>query len=172
MTTEREVVKAVIKGDRAGYQGLFDRHGALFREVLLRFRGGAGAEYAEELASILRETVEMLRRGEFDDIIETFYNWIVRVVWTRYMARDLSGQEGDHAGPQEIWAFTDPNLAAELPEAIRSKAAAHLEGCALCRDLLEKCKEIPVEVSHAGAPYPREFQLTLDRTLVQLLARP
>ncbi len=170
MTTERQVVQAVIKGDRDGYLGLFERHGALFREALLRFQGDAGPAHAELLAHILHETVEMLRRGEFDDIIETFYNWIVRVLWTRLMAEHLRGKEGEHADPEALWAFTDRTLTAELPEEVRSRTETHLGSCDLCRELLEKCRNIPVEVSHAGAPYPPEFQATLDRTLEHLLA--
>ena len=170
MTTERQVVQAVIKGDRAGYLGLFERHGALFREALIRFQGDDGPEQGELLARILREIVEMLRRGEFDDIIETFYNWIVRMIWTMLMEEKLREAGEGHVKPEILWAFTDHTLTADLPETSKREGEEHIKSCTLCRGLLQECLNIPVEVSHAGAAYPTAFQATLDRTLDCLLS--
>ena len=48
---------------------------------------------------------------------------------------------------------------------MRTSARSHLEACELCRQLLDRARDVPVDVRHAGAPCPQEFRDVVERAL-------
>lgn len=165
MITEREVLLQIINDDPNGIPGLFHRHGALFREGLIRFFGKADSEGAETLAKVINAVKRDLKEGQFDDLVETFYNWIVRATWNNLMVQRMEQAGGDHVEPDLLYQSADRLNEAALPEEVRRPLRDHLETCALCRELLEKCKGIPLEIRHAGAPCPEDFEAVKARVI-------
>lgn len=165
MATEREVLQQIAKGHPDGLPGLFDRHAALFREGLIRFRGAAGIEEAGVLNTVISSIAGELQGDGFDDLVETFYDWIVRRTWCSLMAQDLAEAGGEHLDPELIWASSDPLIEDDLPEEDRRLCQEHLDSCERCRDHLERTLDIPVEIRHAGAPYPAEFDQVIAKAL-------
>ncbi len=165
MPTERDVLRKIVSRDREGLKGLFERHGALFREGLLRFYGRAELEDAPRLARVAQALVDDLRAGRFVDLVETFYNWVFRATWTAFVAMRMQEAGGTHIDPDTFFQCADPLNEAALPEETRQQARSHLSRCDLCRDLLARTKGVPVEVRHAGAPFPAEFQAVIQAAL-------
>jgi len=163
MFTEREVVLQIAHGDPRGLPGLTERHGALLREASLRFFGAAGEEQSVELQHVLRTLVAELRAGAFDDLAETFYDWVARRTFCACMVLRQERAGGEHLEPDLLHACSDAILEASLPAETRSRCRAHLAECALCRELRQSCTDVPVAVRHAGARFPGEFQLVLQR---------
>lgn len=165
MITERDVLLQIINDDPNGIHGLFHRHSALFREGLIRFFGKADSEEAEPLARVIKAVKSELKEGRFDDLAETFYNWIVRTTWNSLMAQRMEQAGGEHVEPDLLYQSSDRLNEAALPEEVRQPLRDHLESCALCRELLEKCRAIPLEVRHAGAPCPEDFDIVKARVI-------
>jgi hypothetical protein len=168
MPTEREVVYLILNDRPEGISGLFDRHGALFREGLLRFFDSAGPEQADRLEILARTVVDHLKAGRFDDLSETFYNWIVRVAWCTFMKLKIEGEGGDHLDPEIIYTFVEKADVDALDETVRKESRSHIESCALCRALLEQSKDIPVEIRHAGAIHPEDFNEVIHTVLKRI----
>jgi len=165
MFTERDVLLQIVGDDPRGLSGLIDRHGALMREALLRFHGAADATQLAVLERILRTIVRDLKADRFDDVVETFYDWIARSTFSTCMALRLEQAGGEHPDPEVLWESADPLGEAALPEAARSSLREHLERCGTCRKLVAQCVDIPVEARHAGAPFPDGFRALLERAV-------
>lgn len=168
MATEREVVYRIINDHPEGIPGLFERHGALFHEGLLRFFGSTGEEQSGRLGVLARSVTDLMKAGRFDDLHETFYNWIVRITWCVFMDLRLKEEGGEHLDPEIIYTFVERVDVEALPEGVRKKSESHFESCALCRSMLELAKDIPVEVRHAGAEYPETFKAVIQSALETL----
>jgi hypothetical protein len=168
MATEREVVYRIINDHPDGIPGLFERHGALFHEGLVRFFGSAGQEQAGRLEVLARSVAELLKTGRFDDLEETFYNWIVRITWCIFMDLRMKEEGGKHLDPEIIYTFTERVDVEALPDGARKASESHFESCSFCRGLLEHAKEIPVEIRHAGAEYPEKFEAVIQSALESL----
>ncbi|MFH2000471.1 MAG: hypothetical protein ABIK28_12370 [Planctomycetota bacterium] len=167
MSTEREVLHNIINDHPEGIPGLFERHSALFYEGLKRFFSNTEA-YPDLLAEMIRHMREDLKAGRFDDVVETFYDWVVRNAWSSYMKIKIKESGGEHLDPEQLYLCGDRLSEAELDEETREAINIHLSSCGLCRELLEQCKEIPVEVRHAGAPCPEAFEAVLAKAKEKL----
>jgi len=168
MPTEREVLQQITRGEPGGIPALLDRHAALFHEGLRRFFGAAGDAQAEPLRRMLSSMRDSLRAGEFEDLEETFYDWVVRNAWCSFMTMRLEEASGEHLEPGVIYESSEPLNEAALPSEIRERCHAHFERCALCRELLEHCRDLAVEVRHAGAHYPAEFDAVVAKVVAGL----
>ncbi|MBI4878719.1 MAG: hypothetical protein HY812_03540 [Planctomycetes bacterium] len=168
MPTERDVLRKIVGRDREGLKGLFERHGALFREGLVRFYGKADVEAAPRLARVVQSLAADLRAGRFVDLVETFYNWVFRATWTALVSMRMEEAGGGHIDPETFFQCADPLNEAALPEETRQQARSHFESCGLCRDLLEKTKGVPVQVRHAGAPFPADFSAVIQAALEKI----
>jgi len=166
METERDVLNKIINSESGSIKGLLDRHGCLFHEGLVRFFGKADLDEADHLSHVLVTMCENLRAGDFNDLSETFYDWVMKDACRTFMALRLkdSGSEG-HIEPSIIYECADPLNRAALPEDIQKKVETHLESCELCLELLDLCTDIPVEKRHAGAPFPDQFLAVIDKVL-------
>jgi len=153
MPTEREVLQQIIHDDPEGIPNLFERHAALFREGLLRFFEDAGEGRSESLARVMGTMAQDLKARKFNDIVETFYDWVVRNAWGTLMAIRMEEEGGEHLEPNHIYESSDRLNEAALPEEVRAECKAHFAECPLCRGFLERCKTIAVQVRHAGAPH-------------------
>ena len=165
MLTEREVLLQIIRDDPNGIPELFFRHAALFREALIRFYGNAGLKEAEPLASVLGIVKQDLKEGRFDDLRETFYNWIVRRTWSELLTLCMEEEGGEHVKPDIIFQCADPCNESDITKDDCTACRAHVESCAFCRNLSDKCKDIPLNVRHAGAPCPEEFESVKNRVI-------
>jgi hypothetical protein len=168
MFTEREVLQQIVQGDPRGLQGLVERHGALLHEALLRFFGTADAARLPELERILSTMVTDLKADRFDDVVETFYDWVARSTFSTCMALRLEAAGGEHVEPDLLWEGSDRLGEAALPQEVRDRLRAHLAACATCRELQELCRDIPVEARHAGARIPDDFRAVLARVVACL----
>ncbi|MHC4943529.1 MAG: hypothetical protein ACYTG7_10985 [Planctomycetota bacterium] len=168
MPTEREVLLQIMRDDPEGIPNLFDRHASLFREGLLRFFGGADEAQVPLLLEMIRAMAADLKAGKFDDLVETFYDWVVRDAWGSFMRIKMEQAGGEHIEPDLIYECSDRPNEAALTEEVRQRCRSHFEACELCRDLLDKCKNVEVEIRHAGAAYPEEFQTVIQKTLGSL----
>jgi len=148
----------ILRDDPRGMPRLFERHGALFREGLIRFFGAAKEEQIPHLDRMLRTLASDLKAGRFDDLVETFYDWVVRNSFSTCMAIRIEQAGGEHLDPGLIYECSDRLNEAALPEDVREKSRAHFQACDLCREMLQKSKDVPVEVRHAGARFPEEFR--------------
>lgn len=165
MATEREILKQITDGQLTGVSGLLERHESLFRDGLLRFYGKGGVDEAPVLAKLMRGLAGDLREGRFDDLVETFYDWVFRATWTALMTMRIEEEGGEHADPAVLYQCTDPLNEAALDGEVRERTRAHLEECAFCRELLEQTCNVPIDVRHAGAPCPEEFRAVIARAM-------
>ena len=170
MATEREILKQITEGSPEGVSGLFERHAALFRDGLLRFFGKADVDQAPVLARLMARLARDLEEGEFDDLVETFYDWVFRATWTTLMEMRIDEDGGEHAEPAVLYQCIDPHNEAALESDVRDSVRAHLAECAFCRVLLEETRGVPVDIRHAGAPCAEEFQAVIARAL-ELMGR-
>lgn len=161
MFTEREVLQQIVADDPRGVPGLLERHGAVIREALLRFFGVADATQLDVLERILRTLVADLKADRFDDVVETFYDWVARSTFSTCMALRLEAAGDEHVEPDLLWEASDRLGEAALPRDVRDRLRAHLAACATCRELQALCRDIPVEARHAGAPFPDAFREVL-----------
>jgi hypothetical protein len=165
MPTEREVLLQILEGKPEGVAHLMERHGALFHEGLIRFLGRADSDQGDRLAEMMRIMVEDLKNDRFNDLQETFYDWVVRNSWCTLMKWAMEEAGEEVLDPEIIYAFADPLCEAALPPEVRVQYRARFDEYAFYRDLLDKCKDIPVEVRHAGANYPEEFNEVIQKAL-------
>ncbi len=165
MPTEREVLQQITQDRPEGVQALFDRHAALFHEGLLRFFGSAGEDQTDHLRQMMQAMRDSLKAGEFEDLEETFYDWVVRNAWCSFMAIRVREAGGDHLEPNVIYESSDRLNEAALSDEVRERCRSHLEECELCRELLGRCLDLAVEIRHAGAPYPAEFDAVIAKVV-------
>jgi len=163
MFTEREVLQQIVEDDPRGVPGLLERHGALMREALRRFFGVADATQLDVLERILRTLVADLKADRFDDVVETFYDWVARSTFSTCMALRLERLGGEHPDPDLLWEAADRLGEGALPADVRAGLRAHLEACRTCCELQDLCRDIPVEARHAGAACPDDFRGVLEQ---------
>lgn len=168
MPTEREVLQQITRDRPEGIQALFDRHAALFHEGLLRFFRSADEGQVDHLRQMMQAMRDSLKAGEFEDLEETFYDWVVRNAWCSFMDIRFQESGGDHLEPNVIYESSDHLNEAALPDEVRERCRVHLEECSLCRELLGHCQDLAVEVRHAGAPYPAEFDAVIAKVVEAL----
>ncbi len=168
MVTERETVQKLIDGGPESIPNLFHRHGALFREALLRFYGSTGLDQVNSLTCAVNNVVALLQRDQTDDLQETFYDWIFRRTWCTFMYMKLEGKEGEHPLPETIFDCTSSHYAGDIPDKIRKECNAHVAVCRLCNGFSENCKGIPIEVRHAGAVPPEEFEPVIAEVIKKI----
>lgn len=168
MPTEREVLIKIMDGDSQGIGDLFERHGALFREGLIRFYGEAGMDQAEAMTKVIRSMAADLQADRFDDIVETFYDWVVRNAWSSLMALKLEEAGDGHLEAEVIFECSDRLNKAALSREVQQRCEEHFASCELCRGLLENCEGISVETRHAGAEIPEDFKPVIDKVLEEI----
>lgn len=168
MPTEREVLHKIINDHPEGMPQLFERHAALFLDGLKRFFPDREEDYSELLGKMAASMIKNLKAGHFDDVIETFYDWVVRDAWASFMTIKQEEAGGEHIDPENIFLCADRLSEAEFSDETRKAIQDHLSSCDLCRDLLEQCRDISVEVRHAGASYPESFGDIMKKALEKL----
>ena len=166
MPTEREVIHQIMDEDPEGIQALLTRYGGLFQEGLTQYYKDREADWPELLERSIRDVAGLLRSGAFDDIVETFYNWLVRNVWTVLIGYRQEEDGGpDHVDPADLYQCAHPLNEKALPEEIRTAARTHLESCPLCPALLEPCKDVSILACHPGSDVTDTFDAVRKQAL-------
>jgi len=117
------------------------------------------------LTQAVQEILDYLRTHGFDDLGETFYNWIVRKTWCTFMAMIMKEGESGHVESELIFNCADPFNRAGITDEVRKECETHIASCEVCKGFFENSKDIPVDISHAGAEYPSEFKGVIAKVL-------